>query len=115
VEFLNHVDAIFDYKQLNVASAILSGVIVNEDGVYTLEGVSLGKTKEYAIATFNERSDLYSILERKLKERGRYLAPFDGGKAKATAKVSAKNAATKSEMADLGIDGGAFMLSGNPK
>ena len=98
-----------------MASAILSGVIVNEDGVYTLEGVSLGKTKEYAIATFNERSDLYSILERKLKERGRYLAPFDGGKAKVNAKANAKNAATKSEMADLGIDGGAFLLSGNPR
>ena len=79
-----------------------------------MEGVSLGKTKEYALATFNERSDLYSILERKLKERGRYLAPFDGGKAKIAAKAGAKNAATKKEMAELGIDE-TFMLSGNPK
>jgi hypothetical protein len=114
-EFLNHVDAIFDYKQLNVASAILSGVIVNEDGVYTLEGISLGKTKEYAVATFNERSDLYSILERKLKERGRYLAPFDGGKAKINSKIASKNSATKKEMADLGIESGSFVLEGSPK
>jgi hypothetical protein len=112
---LNHVDAIFDYKQLNVASAILSGVIVNEDGVYTLEGISLGKTKEYALATFNERSDLYSILERKLKERGRYLAPFDGGKAKIAAKNGSKNASTKKEMEELGIESRSFILDGSIK
>ncbi len=115
VEFLNHVDAMFDYKELNIQSGILCGVIVNEDGVYTLEGVSLGKTKEYASATFAERSDLYSILERKLKERGRYLAPFDNGKAKGAAKAAAKSKATKEEMSDLGIEGGSFALAGSVK
>lgn len=103
-EFLNHVDAIFDYKKLNVASAILCNVIVNEAGVYTLEGISLGKTKEYAVATLNERADLYSILERKLKEKGRYLAPFDNGKAKVNAKAEASKNASKKEMEELGIE-----------
>lgn len=115
LEFLNHVDAIFDYKELNIQSGIMCGAIINEDGVYTLEGVSLGRTKEYAVATLAERTDLYNILERKLKERGRYLAPFDNGKAKAKAKAGVKAASDKKEMEDLGIpETGSFALAGKP-
>jgi hypothetical protein len=73
-EFLNSIDNMFDEVALNFKSAVLNKVIVEyQPDAYSLNGETIGSSSIAAIAMLKQRPELFSIVERELRSKNKYL------------------------------------------
>lgn len=104
LDFLKNIDTLFNPITLNFQSAVLCGVIGGSDsGVYTLNGEILGSSKESSIAVIMQRPELFSIIERELKKKGKFI--YSESQAKEISLASGKETEEKvkaDELAALG-------------
>ena len=99
-DFLNNIDTVFNPITLNFQAAVLCGVIGgSESGVYTLNGEVLGSSKEACIAVLMQRPELFSIIERELKKKAKFI--YTKSEAKTISQESGKGSAAEQTNAEL--------------